>query len=269
MPEIEHKTTSLGHGSYNNVTKIYAPRDKDDPFPWKVFKERRHNDILSEANRAVRKWNEFNPIFPAWVVDGDWSCQYLGRIVLGGWVAPYLGNVPANDEQIALKVVDIYRNTRNIVADACGLMNFLFYEGNAVCIDVDLACKMKRQSFASDDMFENCFGIGEMGQYWKKCGVFKPKTVEIIKTLFFLEDCLNVTQIDNAFLTPEIIGIFNEYRKLNVRILPYNINKLCEQFNIDFRLDDPASLLQANLGIFAAKNVLMQFQPTTHRPFYA
>lgn len=252
MLENTPKDTPLKSGGYNNVTKTYAPRDNDDTFPWKVLKRPLDSDdVMSKAQRAVDKWNLINPKFTAWVVDD------------GCWMVPYLGDVCASDKQIALKVLDIYRNTRNIIADACGPGNFLRYEEETVCVDVDLACKIRRGSIASDDFFRCVIKSDKMSKYWSyfKKDTFKPNTVDMIETLFFLEDCLEIERICNEFLTPEVILCCTEYRKKNMRVSPHIINKICNELNISFQLKSPLFSPQLSLNFFEPDEVTL-FQPT-------
>lgn len=206
----------IGHGTYNSVylseTELTigghtqkwvkkVPRVKDEP--------------LSNNERAVRKWNSIhlNPEDKAYV-----SSE-------GVWVAPYFGNIPAQDKAIADEVLAIYLRTRELIIDACGDRNFLFHKGKAKCVDVDYS--RRRGSIASDDLM----GWGEEEEEanylkrWKfgdvvrsvKSPIPKPETTSMIYTLLYIETYLSSEQVKNEYLTEDMI---KKIRHLRIEAVP-------------------------------------------------
>jgi len=212
------KWSFLGRGQYNNVV-ISKDILNIEGFSgrWVVKTPRKGIHLLSEADRAIRKWRELNPTYPVFRT-------------IKGWMAPYLGNTPASDEQIAEKIIDIYRHTRNIVADAAAKGNFVLYNGDVVCIDMDHA--FRRGSFASnlfmsiDDKDYKCFlrSCSEDG---------KPITVSVIKTLYYLEEQLDTTMLDNKYLSIKIIDVLHDYRRNKLSITIDILDAILDLINLD------------------------------------
>ncbi len=168
------KWTFLGGGTYNatykskeavtieGVTTVWIlkiPKYTEDSF---------YKTVTDKA-RAVRKWRQLNPDLPAW--EGN-----------SGWISPYLGNTPATDEQIAEKLLDIYRRDQIILVDACTENNFLRYEDKTVCIDVDLAL---RSDSPVSDRFWGADPYKTVEIYWDNCTPRFPKSASLLRSLFY------------------------------------------------------------------------------------
>lgn len=218
----------LGEGTYNqvkvtlnNITLTFNGRSYTGRW---VYKEpKRHQcttktgkifyeiDELSMPERAVHIWNEFYPNNPA-VKAG------LGMGSGNGWMAPFLGKQPPNDEQTAEGILRIYREHRRIVTDGCGAGNFVLQQGRAECVDVDYA--LGRHSPLSQKTFEEDIydeddpeQFGEHHHdYWASYYESMPLCVRTIVTLLYLEKSMAPGDIDNRHLTLEMIEKLREPR---------------------------------------------------------
>ena len=207
----------IGRGAYNEATKsnneltIYGHRGY-----WVGKAPLDQSDDMSSSARAVRKWNEINPDIPS----------YLS---IFGMIVPYLGNTPASDDQIAAKVVDIYRRTRNIILDACAKNNFLVYKCKVICIDVDVA--LRRGSTASDsfgtegDSIENFFVSGS------RAG--KARTVSVVRTLLYLQKYLAAGDIKDEYINLEFIEKLHVLRLSKIVLTPDIMSRLSEIIRSD------------------------------------
>ena len=142
-----------------------------------------------------------------------------------GVIIPYFGNTQASDTEIALKVLEIYRKSRNIIADATVRGNFLRYRGRTICVDLD--CALQRGSIASDTFMSEDMRE-QFEELWNKEYDTYPCTTDLIQTLFYLEEQLNPDEITDEYLTSELVGKFNmcRYNKIQLSIL--NIQTLME-----------------------------------------
>ena len=250
--EREH-WNKVGSGSYNYV--FLSPKNVlilDSHKQWVLKQCIDNTNAMSTAERSVRKWHEINPDIPAYVV-------FTMQNQIFGWITPYLGDKPANDTAIACKVLEHYRDHRILIVDACGLKNALEYNGKAVFIDVDLACKFHRGSFSSDDYKKNALEDDTLASsahlapifisYFKKWSKWKPKTTTMIQNILYIERCLTPgkeavnwpskiphewpsqftddSEIPNCFLTDESLNIITDYRKNNIPITDFTVQKLC------------------------------------------
>ena len=183
-----------------------------------VLKTPLYQDALSKSTRAVRKWNELNPDYPAFKMKD-------------GWLAPYLGDTPASDEQISNKLIDIYRRTRNIVFDAYVDNNFLLYKGEEViCIDVDQS--LRRGSIASDNwchVNSPCFS-----QHFNEISRPRNKSrVAVIATLFYLEKNLSGDSIQDHYITPSMISKLHIFRHERKPVTVEILDTLLEIITVD------------------------------------
>ncbi|MDF1683124.1 MAG: ankyrin repeat domain-containing protein [Legionellaceae bacterium] len=176
----------LGSGNYNQ-TFISTEFMSSENFtgPW-VLKEPRvssdsEENALNTTDRAIRKWNLHNPEYPAHKTSEGW------------WVIPYFGAIPASDQQISDKLIEIYQNTGNIITDACGQNNFLIHQGTVICIDVDFS--LRRGSFASDPWLEGEL-LANITTYLGGWRHVKPKTTAMIRTLLYLDQHLLTKPIE-------------------------------------------------------------------------
>ncbi len=142
-----------------------------------------------------------------------------------GCLIPYLGNTQASDAQIARKVLDIYRSSRNIIADATIQGNFLSYQDKIICVDLDQA--FQRGSFASEK-FMSAVMFAQFEQLWDDEHDEFPLTIDTIRTLFCLEQHLNPEQINDGYLTPELVHKLNICRKKQIPLNELNIRALIE-----------------------------------------
>jgi ankyrin repeat protein len=164
--------------------------------PWVLKTPLSCDTALSESRRAVRKWNSLNPKYPA----------YRTKT---GWIAPYLGNIPASDEQIANKLIDIYRQTRNIIFDAYVDNNFLLYNGEVICIDVDQS--LRRGSIASDDWRSKNSLCFEQHLKRKSSDGYHLR-IAVIETLLYLEEKLPEDKIKEEYITASMVAKLHNFR---------------------------------------------------------
>lgn len=186
------KWLKLGEGTFNKVlVSIKSLTIEGFTGKWVAKIPINRLDLLSSSSRAVDKWNLHNPKYPAF------QTNY-------GWIAPYVGKTPASDQQIADKLIEIYRNTRQVIADACGKNNFLIYDNEVICVDVDLS--VRRGSFASDDYMNDDVTHRDLMRYltvWSNRG--KPKSVAVIQSLLYLQKNIPEQDIKNEYITPLLI----------------------------------------------------------------
>ena len=202
---------NLGFGTYNHVdvsvreisiggllSKWVHKTEIPQPTQPSITKKKRDAKLktveptLNNSERAVRKWRDLNPHYPA----------YKSSF---GWIAPYLGEKAATDAQIATKLTDIYLETRNIVADACGHKNFLVVNDEVVCVDVDQA--LRRGSVASEIVYQNNSELCNSHWEWldEHDREGKTQTVNVVRALLYLEKHLTKDQIKDEYIQINVI----------------------------------------------------------------
>lgn len=203
----------LGEGTYNRVTLSQSELTINGfTGKWVLKRPINAKEVgFNSSPRAVRKWNLLNPDYPA-------------MLSKHGWIAPYLGNTPASDEQIALKLIDIYARTNNIVGDAVAKgPNFIVYNGDVVCIDVDHA--YSRTSLGSKGI-----GIYTVGYYNFLASCEKSgyrESVKTIKTLLYVDKHLVIDRgNDTSWIRPDIITILHGFREKCAPITPAFLDKM-------------------------------------------
>lgn len=148
------------------------------------------NQAISQRDRAVRKWNLHNPDFPAFKI------TFKSK---KAWIVPYLGKTPASDEQIANKLIEIYRRTKEIIADAYCSNNFLVHQGKVICIDVDFS--LRRGSFASESWLDSPRLTDSLLQEYLE----RPKIISVIQVLLYLQEHLAEDEIKEEYITLNLI----------------------------------------------------------------
>jgi hypothetical protein len=205
--------TLLGKGSYN-VTSVSTQSLTIDGHTgrWVLKTPLTRDHYLSNSARAVRKWNTLNPAYPAFQTKT-------------GWIMPYFGNTPASDQQIASKLIEIYRKTRNIIGDATSWNNFLVSDDEVVCIDMDQAFRRGSCSSEQFDAVHNTFYTEFLASSAKE-GF--PASVSVIKTLFYLEANLPESDIKDIYLTPYCIEKLHLFRRAKTKIMIDSLDTLLE-----------------------------------------
>jgi hypothetical protein len=204
----------IAKGGYNNAylsDKVYTIEGHTSR--WVLKQPIEHDkssyfevsEALSHPDRAIRKWQLINPNHPAWRVRH-------------GWIAPYIEHTnkktkPASDKQIAHKIIKIYQATGNIVADACGLDNFLVSGDEVVCIDVDLA--LQQDSDASENALLRIVNQPHfddyLAEYAKDCD--RKRTVNVIKVLLYLDREACDFQLNKEHVTADMINKLHGFCK--------------------------------------------------------
>lgn len=247
----------LGEGGYN---KTYVSLK---PFPFevdgktytqrwikKIPKLNKDDDLFSAMNhakRAVRLWNELNPKYPAVALPKE-----------RGWLAPYIPGKQASDQQVFDKQIEIYRQRRRIVADACGDNNFLLFNGEIFCVDIDqavIAIGSPVSKRIADDLIEFGHENSVMEDYWddyeKNDGMVK--SVQLTKTLFYLEQQLKPEQILDKYITAPILEKLADYQK-NKQIITQQV--LDELLELTKATTAKASSTVGNYGSFWFQNMV-------------
>ena len=184
----------LGEGGYNHVTVSSQDLTIGGYSGKWVFKKSINDTkLVSKSSRAVRKWNILNPDFPAFETTR-------------GWIAPFLGDSPASDADIANKLIDIYLRTREIIADPYANHNFLVYQGNVICIDVDFS--LRRGSFASEDWLNDRTLSNSLVEAY----CIKPKSIAIVQTLLYLQKYIPDNAIKNEYINQYLINKLHLFR---------------------------------------------------------
>ena len=144
-----------------------------------------------------------------------------------GTIMPFIGDELPSDDESATKILEVYTRTRNIIADACIPGNILCFQGEKICIDLDLA--LHRDSETSIEYLETPENIDRHEEFWDESyrrGI-NPKSIDMIRTLFYLEDnLLHEGIILDEYLTPELIDKYHILREQNITISRHYIQVL-------------------------------------------
>jgi ankyrin repeat protein len=211
--------TPIGEGNFNSAC-ISEKELTINGYTGKwVFKQPSCSSKYNNIDRAIRKWNLHNP---------DYSVFKFKD----GWLVPYFGKTPASDEQIAQKLVEIYQNTGEIIVDACGKNNFLFFQNKVICIDMDLS--LRRGSFASEDYFKDSIPYDVHRDYlaYFSSKHQKPKTVSVTQTLLYLEQQLP-NYDKHQHITPRLIQWLHEFRLTEASLTQDILDTLLNVAQID------------------------------------
>jgi ankyrin repeat protein len=246
----------LGSGTYNQV-QVSEDEFMIDGYCGKwVRKVRVHkvNEPLSVPARGARKWNLLNPDYPAFELD---DC----------WIAPYLGDTAPTDEQIAVKLLDIYKRTGEIIVDGCGLDNFRVYKGEVFCIDVDLS--LRRNSDATLDYLSNKQDVHHLNDFLNISSKSLPESGTVIQSLLYLEKNIAEDELNKSALTLRLLAIVNRFRLHKQKISPglidfiaYFTRNMFETLNnaecvTPFFFETMYHLKQKNLAKEAAYDLLL------------
>jgi len=237
----EENWVFLGKGTFHNVYLSKKHHQLGNYNGFIVFKKSRHEEEpLSSIERSIRKWTILNPKYPAVSLEN-------------GWIAPYLGNEMASDDEIANKLIEIYRDTRIIVADACVNNNFLKYNGDIVCIDVDYA--FKRGSFCSIPyLVDEDIEYEDLMDLLGKLKLSMPKTTSVINTLLYLDKHCPPYLIQNKHITPKVIKIIRLLRLEKQPIDMITLDRILKMTEMntfyDFQINQIIWLLKCEPIIF-------------------
>lgn len=207
---FKKKTKKLGSGRFNSAFLIQEPVIINDYEAFWVIKQPKRFQgqriMLNDSSRAARKWAEINPTFPIHVEQPFF------------WVVPFLGNKTPSDALIQESIIDIYRRTGNIIADGCKADNFVEFKEKAVCVDMDLA--LRRNSIESENYYENTVRHQVFNDFMKQeeeKGEY-PLTIQTIKTLFFLEDCLSINDFVYQEISPWVLKHLETFQQNHIQI---------------------------------------------------
>ncbi|CAM2928783.1 ankyrin repeat domain-containing protein [Legionella worsleiensis] len=247
--EAELKRTGWNFIGQGTFSQVYLSQNEltinGQTCHW-VIKKPRISSSLSAPGRVVRKWNETNRERPAFVSKH-------------GWIAPYMGDVEATDEQIAAALIEIYQRTGHIIADACSPKNFLYHNGAVYCVDFDnafnrLSIESRKISFFTNHHYTLYFkGVEKQGF---------PISIAVIRALGYLEmqyssETIRTQMIEKGFLTLRILQIIANYHQCR-SVVPELISHLpvlarIEQLDpgnrIPNRLIDPSFVTNIADGI--------------------
>jgi hypothetical protein len=206
---------------------------------------------LNAVERATRKFHEINPDKSVFN-DGDRA-----------WFLPFFGDSPdhpakaSSDEQTAIAVFDIYKNTGNIVADAAIAGNILEYQDELICVDVDLA--NRRGSIASDDYFNTIIASEVFDKFFSqdlkkvKESLARPLTAIYVKLLFYIDECLSQFAGDYQSLELEMLPFLFKCCIKQIKLTEPVFHNLCLLFFDERNIDVPVDWLEPNLFFQAKK----------------
>lgn len=189
------------------------------------------NHLLTQAtnaiDRAIRKWNILNPKYPAYKTSDGWMVPFFGNQLT---LSDQLTNnvILASDLEVAAKVISIYQQTGEIIADAYVIDNFLVYENEVICIDVDFM--FRRGSFVSDEWIHTENVLEDIRNISDKN---REVTHAVILTLFYLTHHLSAHAFDHASTTPRLIELLHAFRLQNKPITQDTIRILLTIEQID------------------------------------
>ena len=225
------KWRRLGEGGFNKTAVSEEPFEQTingvtfyQYWVIKVPKAFRNEELSRKMNapsRAVRIWNTLHPETPA-----------IGFREMRGWLAPYKGQVAATDEETALQQLEDYRIHRRVFADACGYKNYLNVDGVIECIDVDVS--RHRDSPIGQRIDKEIIELGNpksvYNPYWQDYTDIhdRPLSVQMTKTLLYLEQQLDANDILDCYLIPEVINTLHRYQRQDLNL---SANKLQRIFH--------------------------------------
>lgn len=200
--------SGVGAGSFNQVfvsKKAFTLKINEQSYHCRwVRKKPLEKNLQSECRRAVRVWNELYSDNPA-------TQNPLNKYE---WLAPYFGYHKANDSQAAEAVVKVYKKTGRIVVDACGADNVLVHHNEVKIIDIDVALNPHSpasKDFARREIQYNPVRCG-YDDFWDGQVASMPKTVNVIKTLCYLEQQLGELGDIRVMLDLPMVELLHSYR---------------------------------------------------------
>ena len=136
---------------------------------------------------------------------------------MDAWIAPFIeGNTPVNDERLANKILQVYKKSANIIIDAVGDGNFLGDENELTCVDMDLA--VNYDSDVSNEIIRGVVNNKPTLEKYLSNFTMLPKSVAMIKTLLYLEQQIDHTDIPKEYLTSILIDKLHLFRELGQAI---------------------------------------------------
>lgn len=203
------------------------------------------NEEMNDSKRAVRLWNELNSKTPA-----------IELPELGGWLAPYFGDTAAKDIEIAKKQLDLYREHRRIVVDGCGKKNFLSFNGEIIIVDVDQA--LHSDSPTSERILNEIVELGKKNsvceKYWDDFSEHHnmPRSVQMIKTLLYLESQLPAIKILDKYIKADVIEKLHDYQIFNKIITTRVLESLLKPAKDAYQTENISTLVQRH-GFFSPR----------------
>jgi hypothetical protein len=199
----------IGEGSYNLVLSTISEVAIEDnpPQSWvlKQPKEIYEGELpMNMTSRAHRKFTQIYPDVPVFDIP-----------VNQGLVLPFFESAPNDDKLLAETVLSIYQNTRMIIADGGLPSNFGFYEDKLICIDMDLA--LSRDSILSDEYYNQVISTSRYDRFFEQIAETQHTygTLELIKTLFYIENQLHKVEFDTHLISQWMIERLHAYRLAN------------------------------------------------------
>ena len=181
--------------------------------------------IVNTPERAIRKWQLINPHYPAWRISN-------------GWIAPYMEPTnkktkSASDKKIAHKLIKIYQATGNVIADACGINNFLVSGDEVVCIDVDLAVQQDSDGseYARSMIINQPTFDDYLDQYEKNSN--KRRTVDVTKTLLYLDREACDFPLKKEHITAKMIDTLHGFRERKAALTAHTMDMLWHVIHLD------------------------------------
>ncbi len=218
----------------------------------KVPKKRGQDELtvkMNHSSRAVRLWNELNPSRPAVELPEQ-----------GGWLAPYVPGLQASDEAITQKQIELYRDKGRIVVDACGNRNFIAFNGEVICVDVDAAVNLDspisrrilREVVEIDQDMEN------YQDYWKTYATYHgmKNAVQMTKTLLYLDNQLKHKIIPKQYISAEILKDLHLYQQQKMPITQVTLERLYRRHHV---ISEPSYSILNYFGLFSSSE-------TEHQP---
>jgi len=143
-------------------------------------------------------------------------------------IMPFIGSELPTDQQIAAKVLEVYIRTKNIILDACIPGNMLLFQDEIICIDLDFA--IQRESLVSKEYLDEPSNMSAYEPFWDDYldkGI-NTDSVEMIRTLCYLEAHIAAHEIIDIYLTPEVIHKLNICREKRIHLSRLDIESLVE-----------------------------------------
>jgi hypothetical protein len=141
-------------------------------------------------------------------------------------VMPFAGEERPSDEMMSEYVMNVYRDTRNILIDACIPGNLIVYENQIICIDFD--CALEKGSEISDGFLSDKQLVEQMHSFLRAnlLNNINTLTIETCLTLLYLEEYIPIQNIKNELITPQNLVVLDHFRKLSVLLKSEHLLKI-------------------------------------------
>jgi ankyrin repeat protein len=249
-------------GTYNNIFRNISDGS------WVLRVPLSPLELMSHPERAFSNWIQINPNYHA----------FKGNY---GVIIPFLGDETPQSTLVVQELVDIYRRTRIIIADAWIKGNFRLHQGKAICVDIDLA--LRRGDSISDDYMRHVILGARFDAWCRRAYDNKDVIMSTVCALIYLEQHLSADEIQDAYITPEILAKIHVFAVEKRPMSVFTMEALVGLSNIAhqvgtldvtiknkplFEIIESGSLAEIQVLISHNKTLLNQRDPDGYTPLH-